>query len=289
MLATPPATIALTPLLEAGSIAARHRGGQLPEPLATAYGGALPIPLHPDRPTVVANFVSTIDGVASYNTPEAAGGGEISGFFEADRFVMGLLRALADVVLVGAGTVRAAPDERWTPNFIHPSSADAFAVLRQDLGLAPQPTTAVVSASGSLDLDHPGLNDSRVPVAVLTTTRGALALRRDGIRGHVTLRDLGAAPSAFGLLTALGGGPRLVLCEGGPHLLGQLLEAQLVDELFLTLAPQVAGRSPQTPRLGLVENVAFDLGSAPWARLIDLRRAADHLFIRYRLTGGTDS
>lgn len=288
MIASAPARFALTPLLEAGSIAGRVRGGQLPEPLAAGYGGSLAIPLHPDRPTVVANFVSTIDGVVSYNTPEAAGGGEISGFFEPDRFAMGLLRALADVVLVGAGTVRAAPHERWTPDFIHPISADGFAALRRDFGLSPQPTTAVVSRSGSLDLDHPGLRDPRVPVAVLTTTRGVVALRRDGIPRHVSVRDLGAAPSARGLLTALGDGPRLVLCEGGPHLLGQLLESQLVDELFLTLAPQVAGRSAQTPRLGLVEDIAFDLGSAPWARLVDLRRAADHLFIRYRLTGGTN-
>lgn len=288
MLATAPATLVLTPLLEAGSMSGRVRGGQLPEPLAAGYGGSLAIPLRPDRPTVIVNFVSTIDGVISYETPEAAGGGEISGFFEPDRFVMGLLRALADVVLIGAGTLRSAPDERWTPDFIHPSSADAFAALRHDLGLAPQPTTAVVSASGSIDLDHPGLNDPRVPVTVLTTTRGMVGLRRDGIPRHVTVRDLGGSPSAPGLLAALGGAP-LVLCEGGPHLLGQLLQAHLVDELFLTLAPQVAGRSPSTPRLGLVEDIAFELGSAPWAHLVDLRRAADHLFIRYRLIGGSDS
>lgn len=270
-------------------MAERARGGRLPASLAARYGGSIAIPLRPDRPTVVANFVSTLDGVVSYYTPEAAGGGEISGFFEPDRLVMGLLRALADVVLVGAGTVRAAPDERWTPDFIHPSSADAFAALRRGLGLAPQPTTAVVSASGALDLDHPGLAGPRVPVVILTTTRGAAAVTCDGVPSHVSVRDLGASPSPSRLLAALGDGPRLVLCEGGPHLLGQLLDAQLVDELFLTLAPQLAGRSAQTPRLGLVEDVAFDLGTAPWARLVDLRRAADHLFIRYRLTGGTDS
>jgi riboflavin biosynthesis pyrimidine reductase len=289
MLATTPATFALAPLLAERPTTNPVRGGELPASLAARYGGSLAIPLKSDRPTVVANFVSTLDGVVSYNTPEAAGGGEISGFFEPDRFVMGMLRALADVVLVGAGTVRAAPDQRWTPEFIHPSSADDFAALRDDLGLAPQPTTVVVSASGSLDLNHPGLNDPRIPVAVLTTTRGAAGLRRDRIPRHVEVRDLGASPSPSDLLAALGDGPRLVLCEGGPHLLGQLLAAELVDELFLTMAPQIAGRSAHTPRLSLVEDRAFNLDSAPWVRLVDLRRAADHLFIRYRLTGGSPS
>lgn len=289
MLAIRPAPFALAPLIEAGSRAGPVRGGQLPAPLAARYGGSLAIPLHPDRATVVVNFVSTIDGVVSYNTPEAAGGGEISGFFEPDRFVMGLLRALADEVLVGAGTVRAAPEERWTPEFIHPPSGVAFNAMRRDLGLAPQPTTAVVSGSGRLDRDHPGFSDPGVPVVLFTTTAGATAVARDGMAPHVTVRDLGASVSPSRLVAALGRGPRLVLCEGGPHLLGQLLEAHLVDELFLTLAPQVAGRSPQTPRLGLVEGMAFDLATAPWARLVDLRRAADHLFIRFRLTGGPDS
>ena len=66
-------------------------------------------------------------------------------------------------------------------------------------------------------------------------------------------------------------GAELVLCEGGPHLLGQLLDADLVDELFLTLAPHLAGRSDAIPRLSLVEDVAFDAGTARWARLVDLR------------------
>ncbi|MGH2382054.1 MAG: dihydrofolate reductase family protein, partial [Candidatus Limnocylindria bacterium] len=75
-------------------------------------------------------------------------------------------------------------------------------------------------------------------------------------------------------------------CEGGPHLFGQLLAAGCVDELFLTLAPQLAGRSAATPRLSLVEDIAFDVAFAHWGRLTDLRRAGDHLFARYHLTEG---
>src|ERR1051326_3331512 len=90
------------------------RGG-LTAALRERYGSDLRIPLREDRPTVIANFVSTLDGVVSFQTPDAMGGGEISGFFEPDRFVMGLLRTLADAVLVGAGTLRAAPKHRWIP------------------------------------------------------------------------------------------------------------------------------------------------------------------------------
>ena len=56
----------------------------------------------------------------------------------------------------------------------------------------------------------------------------------------------------------------VVVCEGGPNLLGGLIGAGLVDELFLTVAPQVAGRSPDAPRLALVEGLAFAIDDAPW-------------------------
>ena len=285
-LATPlrSTTTAIEPLYSVSVRSSGARGAQLPPALRSAYGGDLPIPLRADRPTLVTNFVSTLDGVISYNTPESDGGGEISGHFEPDRFVMGLLRALADVVLVGAGTVRAAPNDVWTPAAIHPASAAQFRTLRERLGLRASPTTAVVTASGALDLRHPGLADPTVDVVVITTDTGAAALRRQEVPAHVEIRSTGARVEPEDLVRPLARGAELILCEGGPHLLGQLLEARLVDEMFLTIAPQLAGRSPATPRLNLVEGTAFTVAEAPWARLADLRRAGDHLFARYDLT-----
>ena len=246
--ATTTASFALEPLLEDRPTGVAVRGGPLPPALRAAYGGDLVIPLRRDRPTLIANFVSTLDGVISYNTPEAAGGGEVSGFFEPDRFVMGLLRALVDAVLVGAGTLRAAPDERWTPRFVHPSSDRAFADLRRQLGLRPNPITAVVTGSGAIDLRHPGLTDPAVDVVLITTDAGAVALRRQPVPRHVEIRSTGARVHAHDVVTALAShGAELVLCEGGPHLFGQLVQAGLVDELFLTLAPQLAGRSESVP------------------------------------------
>jgi riboflavin biosynthesis pyrimidine reductase len=282
--------LALQPLLQAATPAAGSRGGPLPEILRSRYGSDLAIALRTDRPTVVSNFVSTLDGVVSYNTPEGTGGGEISGFFEPDRFVMGLLRALADVVLIGAGTFNAAPNDAWTPAFIHPQSSLPFAALRRRLGLRPNPTTAVVSGSGSIDLAHPALHDPAVDVVVITTEAGSRRLAAQHVRTRADIRSIGDRVGPHDIIeTLVFHGAELVLCEGGPHLFGELLAARMVDELFLTLAPQIAGRSTLAPRLSLVEETAFQLPDARWGRLADLRSAGDHLFARYRLIEGSDS
>jgi riboflavin biosynthesis pyrimidine reductase len=79
-----------------------------------------------------------------------------------------------------------------------------------------------------------------------------------------------------------GTGARLALCEGGPHLFGDILRAHLVDELFLTMAPQVIGRDATDHRLSLVEGASFGGGLGRWATLSSIRRAGDDLFLRYR-------
>ncbi len=288
MISTAPSPGQLSPLLLDRTPSGKVRGDSLPPGLDARYGGPLAVPLRRDRPTVICNFVSTLDGVVSYNTAEAAGGGEISGHFEPDRFVMGLLRSLADAVLIGAGTLRAAPDERWTADAIHPPSAREFAALRSELGLRAHPMTTVVTASGSIDFRHPGLNDRHVSALVITTEAGATRLPDSP--AHVEVRAVGDRVGAADILDALAAaGAEVVLCEGGPHLLGQLVEAELVDELFLTFAPQLAGRPADAPRLSLVEGTGFEVAHAPWARLVDLRRAGDHLFTRYRLNGDRPS
>ena len=123
------------------------RGGVLPDDLAALHEAPLSIPLRTDRPTIVANFVSTLDGVVALDRFGASGGREISGGFEPDRFMMGLLRATADAVLVGAGTVRASRTHGWSAADAHPASADAFAGWRRKLGLTASPTTIIATAS----------------------------------------------------------------------------------------------------------------------------------------------
>jgi riboflavin biosynthesis pyrimidine reductase len=270
-----------------------HRGGGLPAGLRGRYDGELGVDLRPDRPTVIANFVSTIDGVVAFDDDGSTGGGEVSGFFDPDRFVMGLLRAMADVVLVGAGTVRAAPTHEWTPRRVHKASAELYATWRHDLRIAsPQPTTIVATASGALDLAHPGLSASDVPVIIATTDSGAERLEAadpgPNVRIEVAGSD-GQVPAAHLIELAASTGAHLVLCEGGPHLIGDLISAGLLDELFLTVAPQVAGRDKTARRLALVEGNAFDVATAPWAGLASVRRAGSHLFLRYRFGDRTQS
>lgn len=272
------------------------RGGQAPDRIALAYGGPLEIPLRPDRPTIVANFVESLDGVVALGTGPRGGGSDISGASRADRFVMGLLRTLADGVVVGAGTMRSAPRHEWTPGGIAPGWAGDFAAWREALGLAGQPTILVVTSTGDLPEGHPALAREDVPVVIATTARGAdrltgLVERLTGsgrLTGDATRRvrvevlaDSGSV-SPQAIAAVLGRlGIRLAVCEGGPHLLAGLLEGGCVDELFLTVAPQVLGRGPGAARLGLAEGRAWPPGEAAWGELLSVRRSRSHLFLRY--------
>ena len=262
------------------------RGGILPAELGARYAAPLSIPLRVDRPAIVANFVSTVDGVVALDRIGGSGGREISGGFEPDRFVMGLLRATSDAVLVGAGTVRASRTNGWTPSDVHPASASAFAAWRLELGLvAAAPTTVIVTASGALEARHIP-SDPQTRVVLATTGSGARRLRNQPLAPHVEIAALSDGDSIpIGALVAYLDrcGFRLVVSEGGPSLFGELLAARVVDEVFLTVAPQLVGRSSASERLGLVEHVALT-PAAPWGRLQSVMRSNDHLFLRYHLS-----
>src|SRR5476649_2863747 len=106
------------------------RGTLLPLPprLARLYG-SLRMPLRRSHPHVFSNFVSTLDGVVSLNAKGHASGGDISGFNAQDRMVMGLLRAIADVVIIGSGTLAADRRHVWTAEAIFPELAHEYRQL----------------------------------------------------------------------------------------------------------------------------------------------------------------
>src|SRR5437660_11025564 len=110
----------------------------LPPVLAALYG-RLAFPPHSAEAHVVGNFVTTLDGVVALNEPGHAGGGDISGFHRHDKMVMGLLRAVADAVIVGAGTLRSVPKHRWTAQYIYPPLAGMYQQLRTSLGKPTPP------------------------------------------------------------------------------------------------------------------------------------------------------
>ena len=145
----------------------------------------------------------------------------------------------------------------------------------------------IVSGSGEIDLRLPVFASGKVPALIVTTTAGAKRLRkqrvpdfgRDPCNSSRRERDPGERHSR----RRVSGAPRgkLILVEGGPRLLGDFYAARLVDEQFLTLAPQIAGRDDGDRRLSLVMGKAFAPGDPLWGALIDARRGSSHLFLRY--------
>jgi len=248
--------------------------------LADRYGGPLRFPVG-GGPHVFANFVSTIDGIVSFALPGRSQASLISAGDPADRFVLALLRAVADAIVVGAGTLRQEPGVIWTPEAAFPEAGDEFARLRAAMRKTPRPLTLLVSASGAID-PHAAALAEGAPVVILTTDRGAAALA--GLGAHVRVRRLvhGTTAEMVGIASEESGGGR-VLTEGGPTLFGQFLRERTVDELFLTVAPRVAGRTRDEPRVALVQGTAFAPEAVPGARLLSVKAADDYLLLRFEL------
>jgi hypothetical protein len=149
--------------------------------------------------------------VVSLNVPGRSGGGEISGFNQHDRMVMGLLRAAADAVIVGAGTLRAVPRHRWTAAYICPALAAAYQTLRAALGKPDPPLNVIITARGAIDLDLPVFQSGEVPVLIVTTVRGAQRIGQQELPPSVQLADVqSAGPLSAGSIHAAQDRPGLV-------------------------------------------------------------------------------
>jgi riboflavin biosynthesis pyrimidine reductase len=248
----------------------------LPERLAQQYGGPVRLPAD----VVYVNFVASADGVVAIpgvpRSTRVLGGGT-----DADRFVMALLRACADVLLIGASTFRGSAEARWTAASLYPPEAGAFAELRRALGKPSEPQLAVLTASGLLDPSHPALEDGAL---VVTTAEGAARLRgRLSAASELLEQGTGTELGASGVVAVLRErGHRRILSEGGPHAFGSLLDAGVADELFLTLSPALAGRAADR-RLALVEGVELLPERRLEPVLASVRRDDSHLLLHYRL------
>jgi riboflavin biosynthesis pyrimidine reductase len=252
------------------------QGFDLPDELAAIYGGTVGFP----EPRLYANFVGSVDGVVAL--PALLESSLIAAGSEHDRFVMGLLRACADAVLIGAGTLHGSPQTRWTAEHAYPPAAPLYAELRRQRGRPPQPTLAVLSGSGRINPQHPGLGERSI---VLTSEQGAAQLGRrlPDSAAIVPIGNQSPLDPALAVETLRAGGHELILCEGGPLLFGELVDAGLVDELFLTISPVLAGHGGASGRLSLLEGAELLPGRTPAATLLTLRRADSHLFLRYQL------
>jgi riboflavin biosynthesis pyrimidine reductase len=249
---------------------------ELPDALRELYGGLLGF----DEPCLYSNFVSTIDGVVAMPSIPRSNA-LIADGSEGDRFVMGLLRAFADAVLIGAGTLASSPKGTWLAEKVHPPSTEAFAELRSRLGRAERPEVAILTGHGSIDPGHPVLAAGAV---VLTSDAGGVKLdgRLPPAAAVVTLGEETVIDPRAAIAALHERGHRAILCEAGPHTHGGLLEHGLVDELFLTVSPLLAGDRGHMSRFGLAE--AADLMPPGLrAQLLSIRRHEQHLFLRYRI------
>jgi len=273
----------LTPL---ESLYDSQRGTDLPLPpeLAAIYG-RLRFPLQPGRPYVIANFVTSLDGVASLEAPGRAGGGDISGNNKHDHMIMGILRAVADAIIVGAGTLRKSPRHVWTAEHIYPPFSTFYQQLRYDMGKTTPPLNVIVTTEGNVNLNQPLFQSGEVPVLIVTTTQGEQRVRQQAIPPStevIALKQSGSL-SAQAILEAVQRvrSCNLILSEGGPQLLADFFAERCLDELFLTLAPQIAGRDETIDRPGLVAGKLFAPEFPLWGTLISVKRETNHLFLRY--------
>lgn len=179
-------------------------------------------------PFVRANMVASIDGAVTYDGKS----GELGG--PGDRAVFRVLRGLADVILVGAGTAT-------TEGYGRPQADEALAAHRESLGQASAPALALVSRSLSIPPDFEPVADP--DTVVLTCTSAPADRRRALLDAGATLVDCGDdTVSTMAILDHCADrGWSRVLCEGGPSLLGSLVTADALDELCLTTSPHLVG------------------------------------------------
>lgn len=230
------------------------------------------------------NFVSSLDGIVAIpGVPRSSA--LISGGDPADRFVVALLRAVADVVVIGAGTFRA-HEGPWTGENAFPEGAESLVELRKKVGLSEKPTLVVVTASGDL-----GGRAKLQDMIVITTSQGVDRIGKDVAAG-ASVVELGATAS-IDLREVVGWlfdhGYRRLLTEGGPRLMGEALKSRIVDELFLTISPALVGGGGRPPRPTLASGVDLLSDAAPSARLVSLHRKDSFLFLRYSLVEVTPS
>lgn len=226
---------------------------------------------------VRVNFITSADGAA------AANGRSRELQTPGDNAVFATLRDLADVILVGAAT---AATEGYRPSAPGPRRR----AIRTELGLAPAPAIAVMSASLSMDLSQPLYTEASVAPTILLTGPSAPVARRNDVIDlagtdtslqliEVPAGDQGGVDFAQAVIALQGLGYRRILCEGGPRVFGAGVAARSVSELCLSYAPKLIG--PAGPRI--IGGDEWPADFRPELRLHTLLEEDGALFARYRV------
>ncbi len=218
----------------------------------------------PDRPYTLVNFVASLDGRASFHGRSGQLGDA------ADRQMFHALRAQADAVLAGIMTVRV---ERYGRVIRDPETRER----RRAAGRSAEPLMCLVTRSGEVPLDAPVFSEPEARIVVFAPR----SLEFGDVQAQVQMVALD--PGELTLTTVLRRlradfDVRLLLCEGGPTLFAALLQEHLVNELFLTLAPKLAGGGPAPAITHGAELAELEPLELTWAL-----EHESSLFLRYRV------
>ena len=238
-------------------------------------------------PYTYFNFFTSCDASIYFNNPGKNSGDRVSSPYRHDLWMMGLLRARADAVLIGGSMMSAARRHAWTGAAVFPDDSAAWDALRAAEGRATMPLHVVVTRSGAVDAGAAAMRDPAAPVLVVTTSRGVEQARQTaGSVPNVEVLDMGETIDFRQLqrLLAEQHGIRTLLSEAGPQVYGALTAAGAVHDEFLTLSPILVGSSGTRPRPSLIEGTIFMPDTPPQSRLLGVRRSGDYLFLhsRYR-------
>lgn len=264
------------------------------------------------RPWITSNFVQTMDGLVTFGGQQP--GGEWIARSRHDRWMMDLLRAHADALICGARSLELeARFGRFTGGPVYRIVDEGLLDYRAKTLRRGKLINIIVSGSGRLrPADYRLFRSEHVDGWIATTPQGAANLQgADGVRvlvcgqgNQMDWHDLAGQLRQLGV--------EHLLCEGGPAVYGSMMRARLIDEKFLTIAPQEIGADPPHPPAGgdAVDRLAgspapnapdlaprvtsfsgpgFSVEDAQWFRLMSCRRAGDHLFLRYRTSSHPDS
>jgi riboflavin biosynthesis pyrimidine reductase len=245
----------------------------VPEALAVAYGGSIGFA----TPRLYANVTTSLDGAfesAGPFQPSESAGPHL-------KFLTGLLRSCADAVVVGGDVGTGRPDVCLSAEDAYPPAAPAYARLRRLRGCSPRPRPVVLFSG-----DGPGRTPPELVAGtlVLASERCARSLRERLPASTALIELTESSTQPHEVVDALRGrGYELILCEGCPAFVGAFLRAGAVDEIFLTHAPLLAGRTGPGSQNGLGSLLLDRVVSA---RLLSLRRAGSYIFSRYELDRG---